>query len=157
MNEHDAMRELLPLAAAEGLDGKEQRLLEEHLHGCAACSAELDRWRALGHGLRRLPTPQAPAQLVERTRQQIQLQLAAAKERTTNPWLLGFLVLLSWTLGVATWPVLRLLTQGVTSWLELGFRSAWVSLLGYTLAGWAIGGLAAVAVALRRASARRAA
>jgi anti-sigma factor RsiW len=81
MNEHDAMRELLPLAAAEGLDGKEQRLLEEHLHGCAACSAELDRWRTLGHGLRRLPTPQAPAQLVERTRQQIQLQLAAAEER----------------------------------------------------------------------------
>lgn len=155
MNEHDAIRELLPLAAADALDEKERRLVEAHLPACAECSAEFDRWRALGHGLRRLPTPQAPAVLVERTRQQIQLQLAAATGQAANPWLFGFLVLLSWTLAVATWPVVRLLTQGAASWLEWGFRSAWMSLLTYTFAGWAIGGLAAVAVALRRASARR--
>jgi anti-sigma factor RsiW len=155
MNEHDAIRELLPLAAADALEEKERRLVEAHLPACADCSAELDRWRALGHGLRRLPTPQAPAALVERTRQQIQLQLAAATGQAANPWLLGFLVLLSWTLTVATWPIVRLLTQGITSWLDLGFRATWISLLGYTLAGWAIGGFAAIAVALRRASTRR--
>ncbi len=128
MSEHDAIRELLALAAAD---------------------------RVLGHGLRRLPTPQAPAMLVERTRQQIQLQLAAAAEHATNPWLLGFLVLLSWTLTIASWPIVRLVTQGMTSWLDLGFRGAWMNLVIYTLVGWAVGGAVALALALRRASARR--
>jgi anti-sigma factor RsiW len=155
MTEHDAIRELLALAAADALEEKERRRVEAHLPGCAECSAKLDRFRALGHGLRRLPTPQAPAMLVERTRQQIQLQLAAAAERATNPWLLGFLVLLSWTLTIASWPIVRLLTQGMTSWLDLGFRSAWMNLVIYTLAGWAMGGAVALAVAVRRASARR--
>lgn len=155
MTEHDAIRELLALAAADALEEKERRRVEAHLPGCAECSAELDRFRALSHGLRRLPTPQAPAMLVERTRQQIQLQLAAADERATNPWMLGFLVLLSWTLTIASWPIVRLVTQGMTSWLDLGFRSAWVNLVIYTLAGWAMGGAVALAVAVRRASARR--
>jgi anti-sigma factor RsiW len=155
MNEHDAMRELLPLAAAEGLDGKEQRLLEEHLHLCAACSAELDRWRALGHGLRRLPTPQAPAQLVERTRQQIQLQLAAAKEHATNPWLLGFLVLLSWTMVIATWPIVRLLTQGVASWLDVRFTATWMDLAWYTVLTWLTAGVAAAVLGWQKRRERR--
>src|SRR5262249_24476685 len=93
MSEHDAIRELLPLAAAAALEERERRQIDAHLRTCADCSAELDRYRALGFGLRRLPTPQAPPLLVERTRQQIQLQLAAAAERAMNPWLLGFLVL----------------------------------------------------------------
>jgi len=155
MSEHDAIRELLALAAADALEEKERRRVEAHLPGCAECSAKLDRFRVLGHGLRRLPTPQAPAMLVERTRQQIQLQLAAAAEHATNPWLLGFLVLLSWTLTIASWPIVRLLTQGMTSWLDLGFRGAWMNLVIYTLVGWAVGGAVALALALRRASARR--
>src|SRR5713101_6323667 len=140
MSEHDAIRELLALAAADALEEKERRRVEAHLPGCAECSAKLDRFRVLGRGLRRLPTPQAPAMLVERTRQQIQLQLTAATEQATNPWLLGFLVLLSWTLTIASWPIVRLVTQGMTSWLDLGFRGAWMNLVIYTLVGWAVGG-----------------
>jgi anti-sigma factor RsiW len=156
MNEHDAIRELLPLAASDALDEKEQRRLEEHLRACEACAAELDHWRTLGRGLRRLPTPQVSSVLFERTRQQIQVQLAAEKEHAANPWLMGFLVLLSWTLVVATWPILRLMTQGIASWLDFGFRSMWIGMVSYTLVGWAAGGLAAVALGVRRASARRA-
>ncbi|MBZ5702223.1 MAG: zf-HC2 domain-containing protein [Acidobacteriia bacterium] len=155
MKEHDAIRELLPLAAAEALEEKEQRRIEEHLPACAACTAELERWRALGRGLKRLPTPPAPALLVERTRQQMQVQLAAAAERATKPWVLGFLVALSWTLVAATWPLLRLLAAVVAGWLDPGFRSLWMGVASYTLAGWAAGGLAAIALGWRRAAARR--
>jgi len=157
MSEHGAIRELVALAAADALDDKERRQVEAHLRTCADCSAEVDRYRVLASGLRRLPTPQAPPLLVERTRQQIQLQLSAATERATSPWLLGFLALLSWTLTVASWPILRMLTQGVASWLDLSFRTTWMTLLIYTMAGWAMGGAVALAVAWRRASGRRAA
>ena len=68
MNEHDAMRELLSLAAAGALDAAEQAKLGGHLAGCPACAAELDAWRELAGSLKRLPTPQAPLGLVERVR-----------------------------------------------------------------------------------------
>lgn len=155
MNAHEEIRELLALAAADALEEGELRHVEEHLRTCAACAAEWEEWRALGRGLKRLPTPQAPATLVERTRLQMQAHLAARKERVWNPWLLGFLVLFSWSLALATWPVVRILSAGALSWLEPSFRSAWVSLAVYTAVGWLVGGVAAVVLAVRQAVARR--
>lgn len=156
MNEHDAIRELLPLAAAETLDEKEQRRLEQHLLSCPDCSAELDQWRALGHGLRRLPTPQATAVLLERTRQQMRAQLADAAERSANPWVMGFLVLLSWTFALATWPIVRFLTAGALGWLDMSFRSAWLGLVGYTMLGWIVAAVAAIFLDRRPAGRRTA-
>ncbi len=155
VNEHDAMRELIALAAADALDEREQALLAEHLRHCQACIAELDEWRALGRGLRRLPTPQVTPQVFERTRQQMELQLATAKENRLNPWLFGTLVLLSWTLTAASWPVLRILTQGATSWMATDIRGIWTGLLGYMVAGWAIGGVMVIALAVKRAGTGR--
>ena len=155
MSEHDAIRELLPLAAADALDEKELRRVEDHLRTCAACAAELDVWQRLERGLRRLPTPQAPTLLVERTRMQLRAQLAARQEHKSNAWVLGFLVLFSWTLVLATWPVFRLLSSGTASWLDLSFQSAWIAVAGYTLLGWVVGGATAVFIALRQAAARR--
>jgi anti-sigma factor RsiW len=159
MNEHDAIRELLPLAAAGALDERDQRRVEEHVRTCAECAAELDRWWALERGLRRLPTPQAPALLVERTRMRIRAELLERAERAVNPWLMGFLVLFSWTLVLATWPVVRWLGGGSAGGqipaVDIGLDRAWLAFVGYTLAGWVIGGLAALAMAVRHVAARR--
>ena len=157
MNGHERFRELLPLAAAEALDAGERRALERHLAECAACAAEFEEWRALGAGLKRLPTPMAPQTLVERTRLQLEGHLAAEAARRLNPWLVGFAVLLSWTFAVGTWMVFKFLTAGVLSWLDPASRQIWLGLTVYTLAGWAVGGVAAISVGWRRSAARRAA
>jgi anti-sigma factor RsiW len=159
MNEHDAIRELLPLAAAGALDEREQRRVDEHLAACTVCAGELERWWALEQSLRRLPTPQAPALLVERTRMRIRAELLERAERTVNPWLMGFLVMFSWTLALATWPVLRWLGGGSSSGqflgTDFGLDRSWLAFAGYTLAGWVVGGVAALAMAVRHVATRR--
>ena len=62
MSEHEAIRKLLALAAAEALEEGELRRVEEHLRECSSCAAEWDAWRALARGMRGLPTP-VPADL----------------------------------------------------------------------------------------------
>jgi len=157
MSEHEAIRKLLALAAAEALEVGELRRVEEHLRECSSCAAEWEAWRALARGMRGLPTPQAPALLVERTRVQMYARLAAGRDRRLNAWLMGFLVLFSWTLVLGTWPVVRMVTTGALSWLDLNFQRTWTGLAGYTLMGWVVGGIAALIIGLRHATARRAA
>ena len=150
MNEHESIRELLALAAAGALDEDEQRELGRHLAECSACNAELDAWRGLAASLKRLPTPQAPSMLVERTRSRVALELAAIAERRKSYWVMAFLVLFSWTVTLVTWPVVRLLSGGVLSWLDLGFNQTWFGLAGYTALGWLTAGVAGAVLAVRR-------
>ncbi len=150
MNEHESIRELLALAAAGALDENEQRKLDRHLVECSACNAELDAWRGLAASLKRLPTPQAPSMLVERTRSRVALELAAIAERRKSYWVMAFLVLFSWTVTLVTWPVVRLLSGGVLSWLDLSFNQTWFGLAGYTALGWVTAGVAAAVLGLRR-------
>jgi hypothetical protein len=67
MSDHESVRQLLALSAAGLLDGGEERLVREHAHQCAACAAELDEFAALSAGLRALPCPLPPADLLRRT------------------------------------------------------------------------------------------
>src|SRR2546426_9382941 len=46
----------------------------------------------------------------ERTRVQMHARLAAGRDRRLNAWLMGFLVLFSWTLVLGTWPVVRMVS-----------------------------------------------
>src|SRR2546426_8632221 len=93
----------------------------------------------------------------ERTRVQMHARLAAGRDRRLNAWLMGFLVLFSWTLVLGTWPVVRMVSTGALSWLDLSFQRTWTGLAGYTLMGWVVGGVAALIIGLRHATARRAA
>src|SRR5260370_34583386 len=97
MNEHESIRELLALAAAGALDENEQRKLGRHLAECSACNAELDAWRGLAASLKRLPTPQAPSMLVERTRSRVALERAAIAERRESYWAMAVMDIFSWT------------------------------------------------------------
>lgn len=86
---------------------------------------------------------------------QVEGQLAAEAARRSSPWLIGFAILLSWTFAVGTWMVFKFLTAGALSWLDPAARQLWLGLTVYTLAGWAVGGIAAIGVGLRRPAARR--
>src|SRR5215469_15166007 len=104
MSEHAEIRELLTLAASGALNADEQRRVEEHLGGCAACKAEFDVWCRITGALQELPTPAAPVGLVERTRRQLVNQAAARKELRWNHLVIGCLIVLGWALTFLTWP-----------------------------------------------------
>ncbi len=155
MSDHDQIRELLAMAAAGALDPDEQQRVDRHARECAACAAELDDWQLLAGGLRRLPTPQPSPALVEHTRARAEWQLAAQAEHRWNQGVLIFLVLFGWTLVLASWPIVRLLSGGLLGWLEPGFGRTWIGLAGYTALLWLTGGVAAVFLGLRHRSERR--
>ena len=154
MNEHAKFRQQLPLAAADALDASEQRELEEHLRGCAACAAELERWSDLAGALRRMPTPQPSPLVVERARAQAEAELAARAEERWNYQVLVFLLLFSWTVALASWPIVRLLSEGMFGWLNL--QHTWLGLVAYTVLGWMGAAVAAGFLGWRQRAARRA-
>ena len=155
MNEHERIREQMPLASAGALDASEERELSQHLAGCAECSAEFERWRELGAGLRRLPTPRAPAALVERTRVQLVAITIERKEQRSTRRTMVWLVLFAWTTVIATWPVLKLISSGAASALDLNFVRTWHVLIGITIFGWVAAGAAAIFLGLRHRQERR--
>jgi len=154
-SEHARIREQMPLATAGALDACEERELTRHLAGCAECSAEFERWRELGAGLRRLPTPQAPAALVERTRAQLVAITIERSEQRSTRRTMAWLVLFAWTTVLATWPVLKLISSGAASALDLSFVRTWHVLIGITIFGWVAAGAAAVFLGLRQRQERR--
>ncbi len=155
MNEHERIREQMSLASAGALDSGEERELSQHLASCAECSAEFDKWRELGSGLRRLPTPQAPAALVERTRVALVAITIERSEQRSTRRTMAWLVLFAWTSVIATWPVLKLISSGAASALDLSFVQTWHVLLGITVLGWVGAGAAAVVLGLRHRQERK--
>ena len=69
MMECDEARDLLDAYADNALELAEAARLNRHLQGCAACRAELDAIRGLGHALRaQAPYHRAPDALRQRVR-----------------------------------------------------------------------------------------
>jgi len=155
MSEHETIRELLSLAAAGALDAADEQRVGRHLRGCAACTAEFEQLQGLANSLRRLPTPQPPAPLLERTRARVEWRLAEEAENRWNHRVLVFLILFAWTLTLASWPVVRLMSSGLLGWFDPGFGRTWLSLAVYTALLWLTGGVAAATLALRRRRERR--
>lgn len=83
MNDHDKIRELLALSVADALTRAEEEQVMNHARSCAECSSELDSWRLLAAGMRRLPTPQPRPLIVERARARAEIRFA---EETENRW-----------------------------------------------------------------------
>ena len=152
---HDKVRELLTLSAAGALGASEQQMVERHLAECAECARELEGWNALAGGLRRLPTPRPRAGVVERTRALVGKQLAAEAERRWDMGVLVFLVVFAWTLVLVSWPIVRLMSEGMLGWMDSGFHQTWVWLAVYSALGWLAAAAAAVALGLRQRELRR--
>lgn len=156
MSEHEAMAGLLALAAAGALDIGEQRRLEAHARECPACRRELEILSAYSQGLRHLPQPAIPAQLMERTRARLMQERAAVADRRWDELMLGALALFAWTVGLTFWFVARILTGGelVIMGANLVRFGTWTA--GSTVMVWLTAAVAALALGKRRREMRRA-
>jgi anti-sigma factor RsiW len=155
MNEHDKVRELLPLAAAGTLDASEEARLAAHIRICPDCAAGLERWQQLGAGLRRIPTPQAPSSLVSRTISLAQTRLAQESDRRSERRIVTLVLIFSWIFVAVSWPLAQLLAHGWQSLVGFGFERGWENFAVFTALCWLAGGAAAVLLALRRSRERR--
>ena len=150
MSEHDEIRKLLSLAAAGALDAAEDQRISAHLRACASCAAKLASWQAIGAGLRRMPTPQAPAALVARTIAHAQMRFAEELDRRSERKVLALVVVFSWIFVALSWPLAQLLGHGWLSLLGLGFEQGWKNFAVFTAWCWIAGAAAAILLAMRR-------
>ncbi|MGB0036117.1 MAG: zf-HC2 domain-containing protein [Candidatus Acidiferrales bacterium] len=155
MDSHDKIRELLALAAAGALDANEDAIVTRHIATCPSCSAELDEWRLLARGLRRLPTPQPRAAVVERARARAEICFAEETEQRWHRRIMVFLVLFAWVLTLATWPLVRMFSGGLLVWFDPRFNQTWLAFAGFTGFVWGTGGLAAIMLGRNRQRERR--
>jgi anti-sigma factor RsiW len=150
MNEHDAIHELLTLAAAGALDAAEQGRVEEHLRQCLACRTEFAGWLRLTGALKELPTPQAPPTLLEQTRRALELRAATQRAHRTNYFMLGLMLLVAWTVTLLNWPLLQLLQGRLTQWLDISSGQLTAMWTGYMLLAWLATALVAALLGQRR-------
>ena len=165
MSEHDKIRELLALAAADALTSAEEKQVAEHVRSCIACSNELGAWRPLASELRRLPTPQPSSWLVQATLARAEAKLTEQAEHDWNRHVMIVVVAFAWLLTVASWPVFHFVSGRLGSLLELQFSptgfgqtlfsQTWISFAAFTALGWLAAGVAAVMLAVRQRGERR--
>lgn len=155
MSEHESIRELLALAAAGVLSTEEERRVRNHASACEQCAADLQAWGRLSQALERMPVPQGPPGLAERTCSRVLDELAAAAERRWDDAVLAFLTLFAWTVGLAGWAVVRLFNRGLLVVFDQEFTLTFTWLAGSTVLVWLTAGVAAVMLSHRRQGARR--
>jgi len=155
MSEHDEIRELLALGASGALEREEEERVARHIRACALCSEELEEWRLIATGLRRLPTPQPPRGLVERARARAEVRLAEEADRRWNRGVLAFVIVFAWVITLLSWPLFRLVTGGFLSLVEPGLNKAWIAFAAFTTLAWVGGGGAAILLSLHQRRERR--
>ena len=155
MNDHNKIRDLLALAAAEGLDAKESEQVMQHVRTCPGCSAELEQWQLLAGGLRQLPTPQPSADLVRRTCARAEARFVDEREHVWNRRVMISLVVFAWALTLTSWPIVKLVSGGLLSLLDPRLNQSWLGFAGFTSLVWLTGGAAAVLLSLHQRRERR--
>jgi len=113
MNEHEATRSKLALAASGALSPEEARQVEQHARECADCRRQLEVWGTYARGLGQLPQPQIPIGLVARTQARILRERADAADRRRSGLMFGGLAVFSWAFNFAVWFLVRAVTGGV--------------------------------------------
>ena len=146
MNEHDEIRDLLALAAAGGLDAEAERRMEEHLGQCLECRAEFDSWQQLTGALKRMPTPQAPLGLVERTRRNLEARAVAQAEHRRKWVGLSGLTALAWMFSFLSWLVFQMLGARLAQVLDISSSAMTMAWIGYTMISWLTTALVAAAL-----------
>ena len=155
MSEHDKIRELLALAAADALTSAQEKQVAEHVRSCIACSNELGAWRPIANELRRLPTPQPSSWLVQATLARAEAKLTEQAEHDWSRRVMIFVVAFAWLLTIASWVVFHVVSGRFGSLLGPLFSHAWVSFAAFTTLEWLAGGVAAVMLAVRQRGERR--
>ncbi len=155
MNDHDKIRELLALSAADALTQAEEEQVMNHARSCAECSSELDSWRLLAAGMRRLPTPQPRPLIVERARARAEIRFAEEAEHRWHRIVMIGVILFAWALTLMSWPVVRLVSGGLLGMLDPRLNHAWLGFAVFTTIIWMTGGAAAVFLSLQQRRERR--
>lgn len=155
MSEHEKIRELLALAAADALTSTEEQAVAQHLRTCEACSRRMGSLQSIARDLRRLPTPQPTTALLQRTRLLAEQKLAEEAEYRWQRGVMIFVLAFAWVLTIVSWPLVRLLTGGLLSLLDPQLNRTWVSFAGFAAFVWLAGGTAAVLMSLRQRRERR--
>jgi anti-sigma factor RsiW len=155
MNDHEKIRALLALAAADVLEPGEEKQLMDHLRSCDSCGAELEKWKLLAGGLRRLPTPQPRALIVERARAQAQIRLTEEFEQRWNRASIIGVIIFAWALTLMSWPLVRFVSGGLLGMLDPRFNHAWIAFGVFTTSVWLAGGAAAVLLSMQQRRERR--
>jgi hypothetical protein len=163
MSEHDKIRELLALAAADALTSAEEKQVAEHVRSCIACSNELEAWRPIASELRRLPTPQPSSWLVQSTLARAEAKFTEQAEHDWNRRVMIVVVAFAWLLTIASWAVFYVVSGRFGSLLEpqfshtgqTQFGQTWISFAAFTALEWLAGGVAAAMLAIRQRGERR--
>ena len=160
MSEHDKIRELLALAAADALTSAEEKQVAEHVRSCIACSNELDSWRPIASELLRLPTPQPSSWLVQATLARAEAKVTEQAEHDWNHRLMIIVVAFAWLLTIASWAVFHVVSGRFERLLgpqfsHTHFSQTWISFAAFTALEWLAGGVAAVMLAIRQRGERR--
>ena len=144
MNTHESVRSLLPLFAAGALDPQEQLQVEAHLRDCEICRREMEEWSVYASGLRKLPQPMAPADLIARTQERVMRERETASSVRWNGVTLCGLGMFSWIASVAFWLIVRELSGGRLEVLGTNLVSAGP----WFLVSFAVASITAAATAL---------
>jgi hypothetical protein len=155
MSEHDKIRELLALAAADALTSAEEKQVAEHVRSCIACSNELAACQPIVGGLRGLPTPQPSSWLVQATLARAEAKLIEQAEHDWNRRVMICVVAFAWLLTIANWLVFHFVSERFGSFLDPQFGHTWIGFAAFTALGWLAGGVAAVMLAVRQRGERR--
>jgi len=160
MNEHDKIRELLALAAADALTSAEEKQVAEHVRSCIACSNEWEAWRPMASELRRLPTPQPSSWLLQATLARAEAKFTEQAEHDWNRRVVIFVVAFAWLLTIASWEVFHIVSGRFERLLgpqfsPTSFRHTLISFAAFTALEWLAGGVAAVMLAIPQRGERR--
>ena len=152
MSEHDHIMRLLPLAETGDITPDEIRRVQKHQASCELCRQANEDFAFLGSTLRSLQTPQPSAELLARVRAMAAPRLAQNRARNPEATVLAPLVAASWLAALATWPWVRAAGIWVFTGWHLPGGSVPAALAIYSIIGFLMATVAAIAV-IRRAAA----
>ena len=147
VKDHNKIREMLALAAADALEPNELELVMQHAGACPQCSAEIEQWQHLSGALRQLPTPQPSPNLVQRTCARAEARIIDEREHAWNRRVMISLVFFAWALTLTSWPIVRLVSGGFLSLFDSRLNQSWLGFAGFTSLVWLTGGIAAILLA----------
>lgn len=150
MSSHETNIKRLALAAAGALSREELLEVEQHARQCESCRRELERWGFYAEGMRRLPQPVLPADLVARTQARVLRAREEHASRRRDTILMGGLAIFSSAMTVVFWLVVRMLTGGTLEAFGTNWVSAGPWFLVWTVVGWVTVGVAAATLSRYR-------
>ena len=145
MNGHESIRAQLALAASGALGERELRQVEQHARECESCRRELEVWGIYSQGMRQLPQPEFPADLLARTQSRI-LREGEGATGSPSELMVWALPAYSWAFSVAVWIVARALTGGTFEVFGTNLVGAGPWILASAALSWVTAGAAAVSL-----------